>query len=55
MLHYFTAREEELFKIGAISFECLATLLYQGVESGLEDVTLVEVGSIVVGVSTLHA
>jgi hypothetical protein len=47
-------REEELFEIGTISFECLATLLHQGVEGGLEDVALVEVRSIVAGVSTLH-
>jgi hypothetical protein len=34
-------REEELFKISAASFECLATLLRQGVEGGLEDIFLV--------------
>jgi hypothetical protein len=38
-----------------VSFECLVTLLHQGVEGGLEDVALVEVGSVVFGVSTLHA
>jgi hypothetical protein len=54
MSRYFTAQEEELFKIGAVSFECLMTLLRQGVDGGLENVALVVVGSIVVGVSTLH-
>jgi hypothetical protein len=48
-------QEEELFKISAASFECLTTLLHQGVEGGLEDVVLVEVGSVGFGVSTLHA
>jgi hypothetical protein len=48
-------RNEELFKIGAVCFERLATLLRQGVEGGLEDVALIEVGSVVAGVSTLHA
>jgi hypothetical protein len=52
---HFTTREEELFKIGAVRIERLATLLHQGVEGGLEDVALVEVGSVVAGVSTLHA
>jgi hypothetical protein len=33
-----------------VSFECLATLLRQGVEGRLDDVVLVEVGSIVAGV-----
>jgi hypothetical protein len=46
---------EELLKIGAICFEHLVTLLRQGVEGGLENVALVEVGSVVPGVSTLHA
>jgi hypothetical protein len=41
-------------EIGEINFECLVTLLYQGAEGGLEDVTLVKVGSIIVGVSTIH-
>jgi hypothetical protein len=53
--HHFTTREEELFKIGAVSFERHATLLHQGVEDRLEDVILVEVGSVGVRVSTLHA
>jgi hypothetical protein len=47
-------REEELFKISKVSFEHLATFLHQGVEGELEDVALVEVGSIVAGVFTLH-
>jgi hypothetical protein len=48
-------REEELSEIGEVSFERIVTLLRQGVEGGLEDVALVEVGSIVAGVFTLHA
>jgi hypothetical protein len=48
-------REEELFKIGVVCIEHLTTLLCQGVKGGLEDVALVEVGSIVARVSTLHA
>jgi hypothetical protein len=52
---HFTTREEEIFKIGVVSFECLATLLRQCVKGGLQDVVLVEVGSVVVGVSTLCA
>jgi hypothetical protein len=47
-------REEELFKISKVSFEHLATFLHQGVEGGLEDVALVEVGSVVARVFTLH-
>jgi hypothetical protein len=31
---HFTTRDEELFKIGAVRFEHLATLLSQGVEGG---------------------
>jgi hypothetical protein len=38
-----------------VRFKRLATLLRQNVECGLEYVALVEVGSIVIGVSTLHA
>jgi hypothetical protein len=53
--HHFTTREEEVSEIGDVSFECLATLLYQGVEGGFEDVALVEVESIVARVSTLRA
>jgi hypothetical protein len=52
---HFATREEELFEIGVVSFECLATLLHQGVDGGLEDVALVEVRSVVAGVSTLRA
>jgi hypothetical protein len=48
-------RKKELLKIGAVCFERLATLLRQGVEGGLEDAALVEVESVVAGVSTLHA
>jgi hypothetical protein len=55
MSRHFTMREEELLKIGMVRFERLVTLLHQGVEGRLEDVSLVEVGSIVPGVSTLHA
>jgi hypothetical protein len=51
---HFITREEELSEISNVSFECLATLLHQGVEVGFEDVALVEVGSVAAGVSTLH-
>jgi hypothetical protein len=47
MPRHFTTREEELFKVGVISFERLTTLLRQGVKGGLEDVALVEVGYVV--------
>jgi hypothetical protein len=50
---YFATRKEELLKIGAVHFERLATLLRQSVEGGLEDVSLIEVRSVVAGVSTL--
>jgi hypothetical protein len=39
-------REEELIKISVISFERLATLLRHGVEGRLDDVVLVDVGSV---------
>jgi hypothetical protein len=52
---HFTMREEELLKISAVSLERLVTLLRQGVEGRLDDVAHVEVGSIDVEVSTLHA
>jgi hypothetical protein len=55
MSRHFTMQEKELLKIGMLHFERLVTLLHQGVEGRLEDVSLVEVGSIVPGVSTLHA
>jgi hypothetical protein len=55
MSRHFVAREEELFKIGVVSFKHLVTLLHQGVEGRLEDVVLVKVGSVVARVSTLHA
>jgi hypothetical protein len=55
MSRHFTTRQEELFKIGTVHIEHLATLLRQGVEGGLEDVALVEVGSAIAEVSTLHA
>jgi hypothetical protein len=44
-----------VLEIGVVSFECLATLLRQGVEGRLDDVVLVEVRSIGAGFSTLHA
>jgi hypothetical protein len=53
--HHLTTREEELSEIGDVSFECLSTLLCQGVEGGFEDIALVEVRSVVARVSTLHA
>jgi hypothetical protein len=51
---HFATREEEFFKIGAVGFERLATLLCQGVEGRLEDVVLVEARSIGARVFTLH-
>jgi hypothetical protein len=53
--HHFAMREEEFFDIGAASFECLVTLLHQGFEGRLDDVVLIEAGSIGARVSTLHA
>jgi hypothetical protein len=53
--HHLATRQEELLKIGAVCFERLVTLLHQGVEGGLENIALVVVGSVVAGVSTLHA
>jgi hypothetical protein len=55
LLCHLTMREEELSKISDVSFERLSTLLHHGVEGGFEDFALVEVGSVVAGVSTLHA
>jgi hypothetical protein len=52
---HFTTREEELIKIGVISFERLVTLLYQGVEGKLGDVVLTEVESISAEVFTHYA
>jgi hypothetical protein len=53
--HHFAMQEEEFFEIGVVGFECLVTLLRQGVEGRLEDVVLVEVKFIGARVSTLHA
>jgi hypothetical protein len=55
MSRHFTMRGEELFKIGAVRFERLTTLLREGVEGGFEDVALIKVRSVVARVSTLHA
>jgi hypothetical protein len=55
MSRHLATRNEELFKIGVVRFELLATLLRQGVEGGFEDIALVEVRSIIIGVFTLHA
>jgi hypothetical protein len=43
------------FKIGSVSFKHLVTLLCQGVKGRLDDVVLIEVGSVGARVSTLHA
>jgi hypothetical protein len=51
---HFAMQEKELSEISDVSFKRMSTLLRQSVEGGFEDVALVEVGSIVVGVSTLH-
>jgi hypothetical protein len=55
VLHYFATREEEFFKIGAVSFKRLVILLRQSVEGRLDDVILVEVRSIGAEFFTLHA
>jgi hypothetical protein len=47
-------REEELSEIGDVSFERLSSLIRQSIECGFEDVALIEVESVVVGVSSLH-
>jgi hypothetical protein len=47
---HFTTWEEEFLEIGAVRFERLATFLYQGVESRLNDIVLVEIGSVAAGV-----
>jgi hypothetical protein len=51
---HFATLEEEHIEIGAVRFERLTTVLHQGVKGMLEDVALVEVGSVGAGVSTLH-
>jgi hypothetical protein len=43
---HLATRKEELLKIGVVHFERLVTFLRQGVEGGLEDVGLVEIGSV---------
>jgi hypothetical protein len=52
---HLATREEELSEIDDVSFERLSTFLRQSIEGGFEDLTLVEVGSVVARVSTLHA
>jgi hypothetical protein len=52
---HLATQEEELSKISNVSFECLSTLLRQGVEGGFEDIVIVEVEYTVVRVFTLHA
>jgi hypothetical protein len=48
-------REEELSEIDDVSFERLSSLIRQSIKGGFEDVALIEVKSVVVGVSSLHA
>jgi hypothetical protein len=48
-------RVEELIHLGALSLECLAILLRQCVEGGLDDIVLIEVESVDAGISFLHA
>jgi hypothetical protein len=55
VLCHLVKREEELFKIDAVRFERLMTLLRQGVEGGLDDIALVEVRFVVARASTPHA
>jgi hypothetical protein len=52
---HFATQEYELSEIDDVSFERLATLFRQCVECGVEDVALVEVRSVITGVSTIHA
>jgi hypothetical protein len=35
LLHHFTTREEELFEVDVVSFECLVTLLHQVLKVGM--------------------
>jgi hypothetical protein len=52
---YLITQVEELLQIGMVSLEHFASLLRQGVKGGLDDVVLVEVRSVDVGASLLHA
>jgi hypothetical protein len=52
---HLVTRVEELLQISAVTLECLATFLHQGVEGGLDDAVLVKFGSIDAGASLLHA
>jgi hypothetical protein len=52
---HLTMLEEDLSDIGDVSFERLSTILRQSVKGGFKDVFLIEVRSIIAGVSTLHA
>jgi hypothetical protein len=54
LLRHLITRKEEVHKISAVSFQRLVTLLCHGVKGRLDDVILVEVGSVGAGVSTLH-
>jgi hypothetical protein len=47
--------EEDLSDIGDVSFERMSIILRQSVKGGFKDVSLIEVRSIITGVSTLHA
>jgi hypothetical protein len=55
LLRHLITRVEELIEIGTVSFERLAILLHQGVKGRLDDVVLIDVGSIGVRVSPLNA
>jgi hypothetical protein len=52
---YLITQVEKLLQTSAVSIECFVTLLHQGVQGGLDDVVLVEVGSIDAEASLLHA
>jgi hypothetical protein len=55
MLHHVVTLVEELIHLNVISLERLAILLHQGVAGELDDVVLVEVGSVNARSSFLHA
>jgi hypothetical protein len=55
LLCYLITRVEELIYLGTTSLEYLVILLHQVVEGGLDDVVLVEVGSIDTRATFLHA
>jgi hypothetical protein len=53
--HHLVTRVEEFLQISTISLKRLVIILRQGVKGGLDDVVLVEVGSVDARASLLHA